>query len=34
PQRVEGAAKKAIEEFAKATKDFDPRSELNAKAKL
>ena len=34
PQRVEGAAKKAIEEFAKATKDFDPRSELNAKAKM
>ena len=34
PQRVEGAAKKAIEEFVKATKDFDPRSELNAKAKL
>jgi molecular chaperone DnaJ len=34
PQRVEGAAKKAIEEFAKATQDFDPRSDLNAKAKL
>ena len=34
PQRVEGAAKKAIEEFAKATKDFDPRSKLNAKAKM
>ena len=34
PQRVEGAAKKAIEEFAKATKDFDPRSELRSKAKM
>jgi len=34
PQRVEGAAKKAIEEFANATKDFNPRSDLNAKAKL
>ncbi len=34
PQRVEGAAKKAIEEFAKATKDFDPRAELNSKAKM
>ena len=34
PQRVEGAAKKAIEEFAKATKDFDPRAELRSKAKL
>jgi molecular chaperone DnaJ len=33
PQRVEGAAKKAIEDFAKATADFDPRSELNSKAK-
>jgi molecular chaperone DnaJ len=33
PQRVEGAAKKAIEDFANATADFDPRSELNAKAK-
>jgi len=33
PQRVDGAAKKAIEEFAKATKDFDPRAELNAKAR-
>jgi molecular chaperone DnaJ len=33
PQRVEGAAKKAIEDFAKATADFDPRSELNTKAK-
>ena len=34
PQRVEGAAKKAIEEFANATKDFDPRAELNSKAKM
>jgi len=33
PQRVEGAAKKAIEEFADATKDFDPRADLNSKAK-
>jgi molecular chaperone DnaJ len=33
PQRVEGAAKKAIEEFAQATKEFDPRAELNAKAR-
>ncbi len=33
PQRVEGAAKKAIEDFANATSDFDPRSELNSKAK-
>jgi molecular chaperone DnaJ len=33
PQRVEGAAKKAIEEFAEATKDFDPRADLNSRAK-
>ncbi len=33
PQRVDGAARKAIEEFAQATKEFDPRSELKAKAK-
>jgi molecular chaperone DnaJ len=33
PQRVDGAAKKAIEDFAQATKEFDPRAELNAKAK-
>jgi molecular chaperone DnaJ len=33
PQRVDGAARKAIEEFAQATKEFDPRAELNAKAK-
>jgi molecular chaperone DnaJ len=33
PQRVDGAAKKAIEEFAQATKEFDPRAELKAKAK-
>ena len=33
PQRVEGAAKKAIEDFADATKDFDPRADLNARAK-
>ena len=34
PQRVDGAAKKAVEEFAKATKDFNPRDELIDKAKL
>ena len=34
PQRVDGAAKKAVEEFADATKDFDPRAELLSKAKL
>jgi molecular chaperone DnaJ len=33
PQRVDGAAKKAIEEFAQATKEFDPRAEFNAKAR-
>jgi molecular chaperone DnaJ len=33
PQRVDGAAKKAIEDFAKATRDFDPRRELFTKAK-
>ena len=33
PQRVEGAAKKAIEEFATATADFDPRADLNTRAK-
>ena len=34
PQRVDGAAKKAVEEFAKATADFIPRAELFSKAKL
>ena len=34
PQRVDGAAKKAVEEFADATRDFDPRAELLSKAKL
>jgi molecular chaperone DnaJ len=34
PQRVDGAAKKAIEDFAKATADFNPRAELFKKAKL
>jgi len=34
PQRVDGEAKRAIEEFAKATKDFNPRAELFDKAKL
>ncbi|MEI7560903.1 MAG: DnaJ C-terminal domain-containing protein [Actinomycetes bacterium] len=33
PQRVEGVAKKAIEDFADATKDFDPRADLNTRAK-
>jgi molecular chaperone DnaJ len=28
PQRVDGDAKRAIEEFANATKDFNPRAEL------
>jgi molecular chaperone DnaJ len=34
PQRVDGVARKAIEEFAKATADFNPRAELFKKAKL
>ena len=34
PQRVDGEAKRAIEEFANATKDFNPRAELFNKAKL
>jgi len=34
PQRVDGAARKAVEEFAKATADFNPRAELFTKAKL
>jgi len=34
PQRVGGAARKAVEEFAKATADFNPRAELFSKAKL
>ena len=34
PQRVDGEAKRAIEEFANATKDFNPRAELFTKAKL
>jgi len=34
PQRVDGEAKRAIEEFAKATNDFNPRAELFDKAKL
>jgi molecular chaperone DnaJ len=34
PQRVDGVAKKAIEDFAKATSDFNPRIELFNKAKL
>ena len=34
PQRVDGAAKSAVEEFAKATGDFNPRAEIFSKAKL
>ena len=34
PQRVDGDAKRAIEDFANATKDFNPRAELFTKAKL
>ena len=34
PQRVDGEAKRAIEKFANATKDFNPRAELFTKAKL
>ena len=34
PQRVDGAAKRAVEEFAKATGDFNPRAEIFSKAKL
>ena len=33
PQRVDGKAKQALEEFAAATKDFDPRSDLAQKAR-
>ena len=33
PQRVDGAAKKALEDFAKATAEFDPRQDLAQKAK-
>jgi molecular chaperone DnaJ len=33
PQRVDGAAKKALEDFATATKGFDPRTDLAQKAK-
>ena len=33
PQRVDGAAKKALEEFTKATAEFDPRQDLAQKAK-
>jgi molecular chaperone DnaJ len=33
PQRVDGSAKKAIEDFAKATMGFDPRAEFFRKAK-
>ena len=34
PQRVDGSAKKAIEDFAKATKEFNPRLDFVKKAKL
>jgi molecular chaperone DnaJ len=33
PQRVDGAAKKALEDFAAATKEFNPREDLAQKAK-
>lgn len=33
PQRVDGKAKEALEAFAKATNDFDPRADLSQKAK-
>jgi len=33
PQRVDGAAKKALEDFAKATGDFNPRQDLAQKAR-
>lgn len=33
PQRIDGAAKKSLEEFANATKEFNPRAELAQKAK-
>ena len=34
PQRVDGKAKKALEEFAEATKDFDPRADLSQRAQV
>jgi molecular chaperone DnaJ len=34
PQRVDGSAKKAIEDFANATKEFNPRLDFVKKAKL
>jgi len=33
PQRVDGKAKEALEQFAEATKDFDPRVDLLQRAK-
>jgi molecular chaperone DnaJ len=33
PQRIDGTAKKALEDFAKATKEFNPREDLAQKAK-
>ena len=33
PQRVDGVAKKALEDFAAATKEFNPRIDLAQKAK-
>jgi molecular chaperone DnaJ len=33
PQRVDGKAKKALEEFAAATGDYNPRAELAQRAK-
>jgi molecular chaperone DnaJ len=34
PQRVEAGAKHALEEFARTTKDFNPRADLSKQAKL
>jgi molecular chaperone DnaJ len=33
PQRVDGKAKDALEAFAEATKDFDPRADLAQRAR-
>jgi molecular chaperone DnaJ len=34
PQRVDGLAKKALEDFASMTKEFNPRADLAKQAKL
>ena len=33
PQRVDGKAKEALEQFAEATNDFNPRADLSQRAK-